>query len=315
MGGDDGVEGIGEARFVRERDWAEIGLSDDRAGFEDALRRMGLAEEILADALAVRDDARAYSISPIRPGPARYYGIDGPHDAMVARRETRRAMARERLLDWLAGRQLVTEATATQTVDIPIFVLDSPAVDGCSTTLTRSTTSEDGAGWTLELAGSGFTGSRTIATTLTSTVSSRAGHAKLIFQPVVVEVSLVALHEKGQVTGRGLQVVPIGTRDLPPPGATDSRTAGVVRAGPPIDFRLGGDTSEDTSEYTFTYETSSGLGTKVGIAAFGAKADLAVTRRLQRSFTLTAELVAGRDYSMRPRADIDGIRWEATTPR
>ena len=307
------AEVVGETRLLGSEDWAETALYGDRAAFEDALHRMGLTDEVVAEALVVRDDAYASATAPINLGNARFYGIDGPFNATQERRERNRRWARQSLLDWLSGREWVTEESTMQTVDIPIFVLDSPAVDGCSTTLTRSRVSEEGACWTLGLAGSGFSRSSTIATTVTSTVSSRGGHAKLIFQPLVVEVALVSLREKGQVRSRGLQVVPItSSKDLPPPGAMDFSRPMDVRSASPVDFRLSGDTSEDMSEYSFEYESSSGLTTKVGVTAFGATADLAVSRRLQRSLALTAELVAGRDYAMRQLADIDGIRWEAS---
>ena len=123
------------SRRIEKIAWDDVAL-DDRVGFDASLRSAGLSEQSVLEALAVRDLA-ADELLPATERLEPYENVsfsESPPDYIEAQQFyfTTRRSALERLRDWWRQRVTVIDSIEPLTVRIPLFVLGTPSVQGCT---------------------------------------------------------------------------------------------------------------------------------------------------------------------------------------
>ena len=300
----------GRIQVRTEKDWV-VAAVQSREVFESGLRAIGLPETEVARAVFLRDEThsrvRAIDAEIVRyRQPGVYYAFDPvPADLYVQRNS-----AWQRLADWFKGREVrVLETTSTE-VRVPLFVLSSADVEGCTAAFNLEEMQGRNLSWNMTIYGNGVGGAREFAVSAVAGFTAAAGQIKVVFVPVLLALQRVVVLEAGRQIGSGVQIdgSSVHTNSSPgllvlPPG-TGPPAGLLVRR-----FPLAGDTTGALATYQWVYKRTSRLHTQIGLDVFGGKLSMNVGTELTTQVTLTYGLRGGYDYVLLGVAQGDGLLW------
>ncbi|WP_028644543.1 hypothetical protein [Nocardioides sp. URHA0020] len=182
------------------------------------------------------------------------------------------------------------------TLRIPLFVLTAPNVEGCKTTLTRSTSVAAGWSLTLKFFGNGASLGQKATVSWTQEVSAGPGERSRLFLPLQVDVAEVTTyfddHEEQvsyevQLGKENLTVNKIGVdspHEWEPTGLKVPLIESLLKESPePV-----------TQEVEYKFQTDGDF--SLGFKAFSNDQTFKVEASLERTHKLAAELAAGHDY-------------------
>ncbi len=287
-----------------------------RQAFESGLRSIGLPEDEVMRAVAVRDDThtqlRAINAEIMRfnrPG-VRYASDPVPPELYIRRKSTWQRMA-----DWFDGKEVrVLETTDTE-VRVPLFTLSCADADGCTAAFNWEAMKGHTLTWSMTVYGSGIGGSRELSVSAFAGFTAAAGQTKVVFVPLTVTLQRVVVLQADRQIGAGIQVDSSSVHTSSSPGLLllprDTRPP----AGPPVQrFPLASDTTGALATYEWTYKRTSEMHAKLGLEAFSSKISLRVGTKLTTQITLRYELRGGHDYILLSAAEGDGLLWAPLVP-
>ena len=272
--------------------WHEEAL-DDQAFAERSLRQEGW------DAVAIHEFATQLAATRNSPMP----------------RTTKLEFVRE--LMGLRQRRVIESDTVM--VEVPLFRFGAPPVPGAKMEYIEGDTDGRISGWKVLLQAIGFGDTTTLEVGKSRTFTATNGGSKLVFVPVLVRVSTVAIFDGGREVGRGHEA-----EVVPPPENEDPRLLkrgmrAVTAKDPPItgpvreslDLDVRGDQSTDVHKdrrywsIDVTQEISVSLKPLIDLSALGK---VKRVRKLELAF----ELPAGHHYVAHIGPGF--TRWESPTP-
>jgi hypothetical protein len=297
------------------RDWVAAALQS-RDAFASGLRCIGLPDEEVDRTVSLRDDTEAQlraidlDIESYRP-PGVMFATDPVPPELYARRQS----IWRRLADYLNDREIRVLETAETEVRVPLFVLTSADVAGCTARFDQDEMRTRPLTWSMTVFGSGFGGSRELKASATASFTAAAGEAKVVFQPLTLTLQRVAVLEGGRQIGGGVQADSSKIRTDASPGLLLLSSRARPPAGRPVQrFPLAGDTTGALATYTWVYARTSKKNLSLGVDAFHTKLSLTVGTELTTQVTLQYELRGGHDYALLSVAEGDGLLWAPAQP-
>lgn len=291
--------------FSRDLDvtpWDDVAL-DDRDAFGAYLVSLGLSEEFVRDALAVRDEgaakmAKAYEgLKPYEgvaffQSPPEY--VEAQHNYRVARQS-----ALQRFRDWWLERTRVIESTEPMPVRVPLFILGAPAVDGCRAEWKNEITTGFSDGWSLQIAGSGFTSDRGSTYVSSANFEASSGETKLIFCDIVLQVQNIEIRQPGREPVRDWRIDLSAVRGETEVGILLLDSGAVPPVGDYIrTYPLAGDATTASSTYSRRYRQEEATGVAVGLTVKGIQLGLSASSIFGNSVEITYTLRGGIDYPL-----------------
>jgi hypothetical protein len=301
-------------------DWSQK-VFEDEDHFISGLVDLNLDQEFVEGALEEYRSAIAIRRKALQSkmfeGSRRYYGPDGAADAWAERVRRAYDRAGEKFRAFLGMQEFVVENKMTKLVDIPLFSLRSPSVIGSKVTYSESLSKQCEATWGVTILGSGMGATTVFKVEHSASFESANGDNKLIFVPVRLLVSQVAVYRRGTLLGRGLRCEMQKT-DRPHPFNKGIMTmpldaVAAQRPRPNTEgqlFPLGGDRSSTSATYRQEWEESTDVETSIGIEAFNLKVKTKASIAQNQKVALSYQLPGGHNYRVKPLADVHGIWWE-----
>lgn len=217
----------------------------------------------------------------------------------------------DRLSDWFSHRSFRIDKTEEKKVDLPVFVLSAPAVDGCSTSFTLAKEVTRNLSCDLKVYGTGTFGGAESNCNATCTFTAQAGEVKVVFARAELTVGTVTTLINNTPLGEGTTITAIEFPDNTAPGVK------LVRDDPPLHpgeyfrtYPLAGDTPGAPERYAYDYRETDTRGFGIGVNAFGADLGLKVEVTLKESIGLEFALSGGHDYPLYSPANGHGIMWQ-----
>ncbi|MGI8548500.1 MAG: hypothetical protein ACR2M1_14435 [Gemmatimonadaceae bacterium] len=219
-----------------------------------------------------------------------------------------------RLRELLGMRRKEVEDVTTDWIHVPLYRFGAPAVTGAKVEYSEGESMVEGSGWSLKIFGIGAGDTTSLQVTKSKTFTATGGACKVVYVPVMLQVSKIAVFERDRLIGHGYQAQvasPSASGDphLQRRGCS-SLPRGECGGGPSdhydvLDVALAGDTSGDLHRDRRSWETDVAREVSVSlskIANVSALVRVKRTRRLELSF----ELPAGHNY----RAYLcNGLTW------
>lgn len=181
----------------------------------------------------------------------------------------------------------------------PLFILTTPDVAGCKTTMSMSGSGVWGWSMKLKLFGNGVSMGKKLTVSWSQEVSVSAGRQSQIFLPLWVEVQQVTTYFADGREERVGYEVRLKTEE------TTSNRIGVeslTEWTPPslgralFESHLKDDTDTEPVTQSFEYKLESSGGFTLGFKAFDADQTVGVDVAFTKAGELTAELAPGHDY-------------------
>lgn len=189
--------------------------------------------------------------------------------------------------------------TELKQVRCPLFLLASPSVAGCKTTLTLSGSGTGGWGLELKLFGNGVSLGKKLTVSLSQEVTASAGKRHRVFLPLWLDVQEVTTYfDDGREEQVGyehtlrwdkMSLNQIGVETL----AGWAAAAGGVRLLAAY-LKDNNDTEPVTQKFSYALESSGDF--QVGFKAFDADQTLKVEATATQSLEFAAQLMPGHDY-------------------
>lgn len=312
---DDWLSGIvepldGKVAIGPQEDWVDAALQS-RAAFGSGLRSIGLPEDEVKRAVSLRDDteeqlrAIELEIESYRPPGVLFARDPVPPELYAQQRSVRR-----RLTDYFNDREVHVLDTVVKEVRVPLFVLASADVPGCTATFDQQEMHSRPLTWSMTVFGNGLSGSRELKTSAEASFTAEAGQAKVVFQPLKLMLQRVAVLQGGRQVGGGVQVDSGSIRTDSSPGLLLLSAEARPPAGPSVRrFPLAGDTTGAVATYTWVYARTSKKNLTLGVDAFYTNLSLTVGTELTTQVTLEYGLRGGHDYVLLSTAEGDGLLW------
>lgn len=219
-----------------------------------------------------------------------------------------------RIRELLGLRRKKVEEVFTDWIHVPLYRFGAPPVAGAKVEYSEGESRVDGSGWKLKVFGVGAGDTTSLHVTTSRTFVATAGACKVVYVPVMLQVSKIAVFERDRFIGHGCQA-----QVAPPDVSGDphlykrgcrSLPHGECGGGPRdyhdlLDVALSGDATGEVHRDRRGWEADVAREVSVslaGIADVSALVSVKRTRRLELAF----ELPAGHDY----RALLcDGLTW------
>jgi hypothetical protein len=256
------------------------------------------------------------SPAPTKGPPGHPYGAGGGLDAATEQWQRNQSQAYFRILDWIRGRKFDVVDGDPVKVDVPLFVLSAPDVEGCEVTYSVEDLEQGKAELSLTFFGNGIVADAIVECKATSTFSAAEGEVREVFLPLWIRPRRVVVRNTdGAVVGtghfaqpfKGKEVVRPGTRVLPnSPYSADA-------SGESELYPLRNDSVGAKATYQAVYTAGASFGVSLGFKAFDNDNTAKLGLRVQRSITLESVLRGGHDYRMSRTAEIPGIVWEVVS--
>ena len=298
-------------RPIETTTWANVAL-DRRDEFDKDLRRSGLTEESVQEALTIRDASAAKLVEAekrLEP----YAGIsyaESPPDLIAAQHfySERRRSALQMLIDWWNKRVVVVERTEPRLVRVPLFVLGTPSTPKCEARWTNEITVGFSDGWGVELAGSGFASDSGTSYVDSASFEASSGQTKLIYCDVPVQLEHLEIRQKNKPSVRQWRVRLNSKPEMPlAPGLLLLDPDAIPGQGKPArTFPTAGDTSGSTATYTMGYTETRKDAVKVGLDIKGVKLGLSAKSDFGSRIKIEYKLRTGIDYELFYARDCDG---------
>jgi hypothetical protein len=210
-------------------------------------------------------------------------------------------------------RKLETDVTEDW-INVPLYRFGAPSVDGAAVEYSEGESFVGGGGWSVKVFGIGAGNTTSLQVNKSRTFVAGPGICKLVFIPIKLRVSRIAVYDGVRLVGRGIeaQVAPLresgdehlkrrGCRTLP----KGSCTRGPAEHIDMLECLLSGDDSADIHRDQRSWDVDIAHEVSVTLMNFAnvsALVSVKRTRRLELSFSLPA----GHDY----RAYLcPGITW------
>jgi hypothetical protein len=253
------------------------------------------------------------SPAPTKGPPGHPYGPGGGLDYAVEQWYSNQSRAYTRLLDWIRSRTFEVVDGSDVEVEIPLFLLSAPTVNGCDMAYSVEDTTNQKAELSLTFFGNGIVADTTVECKATSTFSAAPGEIREVFVPMKIRPRRVTVLGKGgAVVGTGLFAEPVQGKDIVRPGVrrlTSSPYTADASKGSEL-YPL----SKDIAGAKATYETFCTAGASyevsLGFKAFNNDHTARLGLGVQRSIKLESTLRGGHDYRMSHTAQIPGVVWE-----
>jgi len=253
------------------------------------------------------------SAAPTKGPPGHPYGAGGGLDYAVEQWYRNRSEAYTRLLDWIRSRTFEVVDGSDVEVEIPLFLLSAPSVNGCDVSYSVEDTTNEKAELSLTFFGNGIVADTTVECKATSTFSAAQGEVREVFVPMKIRPRQVTMLGKGRtVVGTGLFAEPVQGKDLVRPGIRK-----LASSPYPADTTKGSELyplSQDVAGANATYETYYTAGASyeasLGFRAFNNDHTVKLGLGVERSIKLESTLRGGHDYRMSHTAQIPGVVWE-----
>jgi hypothetical protein len=205
------------------------------------------------------------------------------------------------------GRTRVVESTEPISVRVPLFVLGTPTTAGCKAEWTNDIVSGISRGWTLQIAGSGFTSDRGSTYVSSASFAASSGETKLIFCDVELRLENIEICEPGKAPINEWRIdlttvsrkPEVGIRLLDP-DAVPSRGAFVRK------FSLAEDPTAAPANFREEYRQAEAKKITVGLSVKGVQLGLSASSNFESSVAITYTLRGGTDYELFEAADCEG---------
>jgi hypothetical protein len=299
-------------------DWHD----SDRTVFETALRDLGVSGDRLADDLEFFDEQHRLDVAALRSAlrsahRLAFHGIDGPNNHVREHTNRRRIQRSTAFADWLARRQYVVHDEKVEIVQVPVFQLHCPGIEGCKVKYSEASSGKDAMGWKLTVAGTGLGATRTVTAKYVAKFVAEPGQCKVIFVPVPITVYSIWVFEKdGTFVSEGLRTevnaqqshVSFAQALRSAPEHLCNDAASSAAEGVEV-FSLQDDLTGATSVYEREWSQEATVKVAVGIDGFGLKTEIAAQVKTTRTLKLTYELVGGYSYEALKPTSIPGLAW------
>lgn len=273
---------------------------------EARLATLGLDDENSARVSGILSSAAA----KMNARPAQ--GVDArDNDAAVAWEEVQlktRAGALARLQDWFNSREFEPLDTPQQeTILVPVFILTAPAVEDCTTKLTLSKEATAMAGFTLKLAGSGFTATSVANVTVTDALEVTNGAAVRVCKRIAVTIEHLKVLEHGQPVGVTHRLR-FAAGDPPQPELVTE--VDLVPGDMLGTFALGRLPGTLTQMHTIELGRAKSAGLSFGFDAFGQTQKVDASVEVAGKLALEMSLKGGYDYQANNSVSCPGVLWQ-----
>ncbi len=299
------------SRSLEPVTWDEAAL-DDRAAFYTELRAVGLSERGIAEALEVRDEAAA-KLLPAQERLKPYENVmffESPPEYIDAQNfyfKTRQT-ALGRLGDWWRERVTIVDAVDSYTARIPLFVLGTPAVRGCTSKWSREIISGISGGGTLSIAGSGFASDSASTYVESAVFQADSSDIKLIFCDVKLRLEHIEIREPAKPAIRAWRIDLAGSDRSVSPGLLVLAPGKVPPRGEFVrPYPLAGDTSGALATYSETYKQQKNKQAKVGFKVKGVELGLTTKSDYSDGVKMEFQLKGGSNYGLYYAQDCDGV--------
>jgi len=309
----------GTARF-RLAPAAELAVAN-RAAFVAGLRQLGLRDREHDALLDLRDEvaavAQALDVEKSAIARASYRLVLPPESVRLA--QERRAALR-RLDDWFASYTFDAHAVATSRVRIPLFLITSPYIAGCSARLSSARwghAAQSHGSYRTHLCfiatifgGGGGDGAVCKVATKTP-IEVKDGEPKVIFIAIEMTTSRVTVRRRNREVGRGIRVEVSCERDTALPGVLTLAPAAEPPAGPLIAKYAIEDTHPVVTKVQALDLLAESRETHLTLEAFGEETTITALVSCVSPARLDCELVGGYAYEAYEASDCLGVTWRA----
>jgi hypothetical protein len=212
----------------------------------------------------------------------------------------------ERVQELVGMRQRRVISSETETVDVPLYRFAAPPVPGAKVEYIEGEADARTSSWILRFLGVGISDTSTVEIAKSRTFTATNGIAKLVFVPVLVRVSTIAIFDGAREVGRGHEAVVV-----PPPETGDPRLLkrGVrsatsldvpvnTQVHESLDLDVRGDTSGDVHKDRRSWTMDAGVELSISLKPLVDISALVKVKRL-RKLELAFELPAGHQYVAR----------------
>lgn len=301
----------GEPEFARES-LLRMGLNGSQADEVAAIVQDGLdAIEMIERRGTTSIEVEGAQNYPV-PDPERF--IDNGYEAKQQVRDSTWA----KLRNWLTETKTVPvqgekgKWRSTE-IDVPIFRVAAPNVEGCSVALERSVDSRATRGVSVKVLGTGFEGTRVTRVTDVATTKVGAGEVRDLIMPVAIRYRTSQLLVRGKAGEPFVEYsaffhpqMQAAPKEIDDPG---HQTLGALLAEYPFDRSPLGEiqTPKRSGLKTDGYAVSAGLDTD--------SASISLSCRVERVSTIGLDpiLIGGNRYRMHELRDRPGIGWDVTS--
>lgn len=210
----------------------------------------------------------------------------------------------DRIRKLLGIRRKVTEDVTDDWIRVPLYRFGAPPVPGSAVEYSEGESLTGGGGWKVKVFGVGSADTTSLQVSKSRTFVATAAKCKLVYVPVMMRVTRIAVYDHDRLVGRGVeaQVAPLresGDEHLRRRGCA-TLPRGACTHGPTADAEvleclLSDDDSDDVHHEHRSWEADVAHEVSVALGRFASVSALVKvkrTRRLELSFSLPA----GHDY-------------------
>jgi hypothetical protein len=257
---------------------------------------------------------------PLHPKGILFGGPDAYEAYVTSEASQRYKSLVDKLRAFIGQQAFVVESTAKKQMEVPLFLLRSPDVRGSKVTYSEALSEGTEGTWGVKILGTGMGGTTAFKVQHSATFESSDGDAKLIFVPVTLVVSKVAVYKKGKFLSRGLRCEmekPDRTKPFnkrvsliaPQIAATQLTRANIEGKCFPAAWR----TVIQQSDLQPGVARIDQCGSNFRNRAFDLATTTKAAIKQERKVTISFELPGGHDYRLKPLADSHGIWWGLTS--
>ncbi|HWM94622.1 MAG TPA: hypothetical protein VN493_27960 [Thermoanaerobaculia bacterium] len=295
-------------------EWEDVAVFDEEA-FLQGVHDLGLGVEEDSYRASYRHATKILHI-PITIG-AKFKDPDGYAHAYHKQLKGRIDIAKDRLKDILGILDVRVEDTIQKRVDVPLFRLHSPKVNGSCVTYQESNEAVGIGDWWVTIFGSGMGAKQDFMVKYSSSFKARNGECKEIFAPITLQISYVSVYKAGARVGQGLraEALPMDGKKVINKGVAirpESYCCGEDDADSDHEeeiFPLAAEGSNSIPVYERIWTRKEAISTQLGIEAFSVKSTLKTEVRHTRDLKLVFELPGGYDYRLRRLKKAHGFSW------